>query len=97
MRVTKKDADGDDLVLADLGPGDVVGEIGIVLRRPATASVRALSAAVTMELTRERFADAIRKHPTLLGELYQLATDRDEETRTVIGQEVLDIGNVVLL
>ena len=97
VRVTKKDADGDDLVLADLGPGDVVGEIGIVLRRPATASVRALSAAVTMELTREGFADAIRQHPTLLGELYQLATDRDEETRTVIGQEVLDIGDVVLL
>ena len=84
-------------MLADLGPGDVVGEIGIVLRRPATASVHALSAAVTMELTRDGFAEAIRQHPTLLGELYQLATEREEETRTVIGQEVLDMGDVVLL
>jgi len=97
VRVTKKDADGEELVLADLGPGDVVGEIGIVLRRPATASVHALSSAVAMELTRAEFAEAIRAHPTLLGELYQLATERDEETRTVIGQEVLDVGDVVLL
>ena len=97
VRVTKKDADGDELVLADLGPGDVVGEIGIVLRRPASASVHALSAAVTMELTRQEFSEAIRAYPTLLGELYQLATDREEETRSVVGQEVLEMGAVVLL
>lgn len=97
VRVSKMDADGEPLVLADLGPGDVVGEIGIVLRRPATATVRALSAAVAMELTREGFAEAIRAHPTLLGELYQLATNREEETRTVVGQEVLDLSDVVLL
>jgi cAMP-dependent protein kinase regulator len=97
VRVSKMDADGEPLVLADLGPGDVVGEIGIVLRRPATATVRALSAAVAMELTREGFAEAIKAHPTLLGELYQLATNREEETRTVVGQEVLDVGDVVLL
>ncbi len=97
VRVSKLDGDGEPLVLAELGPGDVVGEIGIVLRRPATATVRALSSAVAMELTREGFAEAIRAHPTLLGELYQLATDREEETRTVIGQEVLDVGDVVLL
>jgi cAMP-dependent protein kinase regulator len=97
VRVTKKDADGEPLVLAELGPGDVVGEIGIVLRRPATATVRALSSAVAMELTRDGFAEAIRQHPTLLGELYQLATNREEETRTVVGQEVLDVGDVILL
>lgn len=97
VRVSKKDEDGEPLVLADLGPGDVVGEIGIVLRRPATATVHALSAAVALELTRDGFAEAIRAYPTLLGELYQLATNREEETRTVIGQEVLDLSDVVLL
>jgi cAMP-dependent protein kinase regulator len=97
VRVSKNDADGEPLVLAELGPGDVVGEIGIVLRRPATATVRALSATVAMELTRAEFAAAIKAHPTLLGELYQLATEREEETRTVVGQEVLDVGDVVLL
>jgi CRP-like cAMP-binding protein len=97
VRVTKKDDDGETVVLAELGPGDVVGEIGIVLRRPATATVRALSSAVAMELTRDGFAEAIKAHPTLLGELYQLATEREEETRTVVGQEVLDLSDVVLL
>jgi CRP-like cAMP-binding protein len=97
VRVTKPDADGEPLILAELGPGDVVGEIGVVLRRPATASVRAFHPTVAMELTREGFAAAIRAYPTLLTELYALATEREEETRTVVGQEVLDVGDVILL
>jgi CRP-like cAMP-binding protein len=97
VRVSKPDADGEPLVLAELGPGDVVGEIGVVLRRPATASVRAVHPTVAMELTRDGFAAAIRAHPTLLTELYALATEREEETRTVVGQEVLDVGDVILL
>lgn len=97
VRVTKPDADGEPLILAELGAGDVVGEIGVVLRRPATASVRAVHPTVAMELTRDGFAAAIRAHPTLLTELYALATEREEETRTVVGQEVLDVGDVILL
>ncbi len=97
VRVVKPDADGEPLILAELGPGDVVGEIGVVLRRPATASVRAVHPTVAMELTRDGFAAAIRAYPTLLTELYALATEREEETRTVVAQEVLDVGDVILL
>lgn len=97
VRVTKCDPDGETLVLADLGPGDVVGEIGVVLRRPATATVTAAHPTVALELTRAGFEEAIRAHPTLLGELYQLATQRDEETRSVVAQEVVDLDADVLL
>lgn len=97
VRVTKKDADGETLVLADLGPGDVVGEIGVVLRRPATATVSASHPTVALALTRDGFEDAIKAHPTLLGELYQLATQRDEETRSVVAQEVVDVDGEFIL
>lgn len=97
VQVTSKDSDGDTVVLAQLGPGDVVGEISLLLRRPATASVRAVHPTVALELTRERFQEAIRQHPTLLSELYELATKRDEETRSVVAQEALDVEDVVLL
>ncbi|MBZ0121013.1 MAG: cyclic nucleotide-binding domain-containing protein, partial [Sandaracinaceae bacterium] len=83
--------------LARLGPGDVVGEIGLVLRRPITADVVATHATVALELTRERFQEAIQDHPTLLGELYALATKREEETRTVVAQEPIDVGEAILL
>jgi cAMP-dependent protein kinase regulator len=97
VEVSGKDADGDRLRIAELGPGDVVGEISLVLRRPAMADVKATHPTVTLELTREEFQKAIKDHPTLLNELYELATKREEETRTVVAQEALDVGDVVLV
>lgn len=97
VRVMKEDEGGEGLLLAELGPGDVVGEIGIVLRRPATATVLATHPTVALELTRKAFEDAIKEHPTLLAELYQLALARDEETRSIVAQDVMDVGADVLL
>ncbi len=97
VRVVGLDADGDELVVAELGPGDVVGEIGLVLRRPATAHVVATHHTVALELTRAHFQEAIDEYPELLGELYDLATKRDDELRTVVAQETLDVADVVLL
>ncbi len=97
VRVQGRDADGETLELATLGPGDVVGEISLVLRRPATADVVATHQTVALELKHEQFQSAIRQHPELLSELYELATKREEETRTVVAQETLDVEDVVLL
>ncbi len=97
VRVVGRDADGEELQVAVLGPGDVVGEISLVLRRPATADVVATHQTVALELKREGFHDAIKAHPTLLGELYELATKREEEMRSVVAQEALDVEEVVLL
>jgi cAMP-dependent protein kinase regulator len=97
VSVTGQDSDGDSIVLAELGPGDVVGEISLVLRRPATATVVATHPTIALELTRERFQAAIRQHPTLLTELYDVAVKREEETRSVVAQEALDATDVVLI
>ncbi|MCB9624866.1 MAG: cyclic nucleotide-binding domain-containing protein [Sandaracinus sp.] len=97
VEVVGKDADGDELRIAELGPGDVVGEISLVLRRPANATVRALHPTVALELTRDELHKVIKTHPTLLAELYELATQREEETRSVVAQEAFDVEDVVLL
>lgn len=98
VRVTARDPnDGEDVVVADLGPGDVVGEISIVLRRPATGTVIAAYPTVALELSRESFQEAIRRHPRVLTELYQLATTRHDELRTVVAQQALDVEEIVLV
>ncbi|MDQ3036318.1 MAG: cyclic nucleotide-binding domain-containing protein [Myxococcota bacterium] len=97
VRVSSKDADGDRIVLAELGPGDVVGEIGLVLRRPATATVTASHPTITLHLPRTQFQETIREHPALLAELYELAAKRDEETRSVVAQQALDVEDIVLV
>ena len=97
VEVVTRDEDGERLRLAGLGPGEVVGEISLVLRRPATADVVAVAPTVALRLAREAFREAIAAHPRLLNELYELATKREEETRSVLAQEALDAEEVVLL
>jgi CRP-like cAMP-binding protein len=97
VRVRSIDADGDQVVLAELGPGDVVGEISLVLRRPANADVVAVHSTVALALSRDQFQEAIREHPGLLRELYETAVHREEETRSVVAQKALDVSDVVLM
>ena len=97
VEVRQVDAEGDRVVLAQCGPGEVVGEISLVLRRPANADVVAVHATVALELTWAEFHEAIREYPGLLTQLYEIATQREAETRSVVAREALDVSDSVLL
>jgi cAMP-dependent protein kinase regulator len=97
VQVRKHEEGGEELVLAQLGAGDVVGEISLVLRRPASADVLALSPTIALLLRREVFQEVVHEHPTLLRELYDLAVERDEETRSVVAQQALDASDLVIV
>ncbi len=90
--------DGEDsTVIAKLGVGEVVGEVALVLRRPSNADVIAASPTVTLHLPRDRFLDLIKEHPAILGQLYELAIKRDEETSSIVAQEATDANDFVLI
>ncbi len=96
--VTVLREEGDEtLVLAELGPGDIVGEVSLVLRKPSTATVTAKHATLCLHLPREDFLEIIREHPAILAELYDLAIRRDEETSSIVAQEVLDVDDNLLI
>jgi CRP-like cAMP-binding protein len=97
VQVRSRDADGDQVLIAELGPGEVVGEISLVLRRPTNADVVATHPTVALELTADQFQTSIKEHPTLLRELYEMAVKREEETRNLVAQEALDVEDVVLV
>lgn len=89
--------EGDErLVLATLGPGEVVGEMSLILRRPASADVSALYPTLTYELTRAKLSQLMRSYPPLLVELYALATRRDEEIRAATGDEALAADDILV-
>ncbi|HEY6880969.1 MAG TPA: cyclic nucleotide-binding domain-containing protein [Polyangiales bacterium] len=79
--------DGERLVLATLGPGEVVGEMSLILRRPASADVTALYPTVAYGLSRDKLKSLMRSYPALLVELYDLATRRDDEIRATPSEE----------
>jgi cAMP-dependent protein kinase regulator len=87
----------DSTLVAELGPGEVVGEIALVLRRPANADVIATQPTVALHLPRERFLELVQKHPKLLAQLYELAIKRDEETSTIVAQEAQDADELVIV
>jgi cAMP-dependent protein kinase regulator len=96
VEVVHQEADG-PLVLARLGVGQVAGEVSLVLRRPANADVIAKVPTISLHLSRQRFLDAIKEHPALLSELYELAVRRDEETSSIVAQEAASVDDVILL
>ncbi|MBK7402557.1 MAG: cyclic nucleotide-binding domain-containing protein [Myxococcales bacterium] len=87
--VRAEDESGDALTIASLGPGEVVGEVAMILRRPAGADVVARFPTVTLHLAGATFLDVLRQHPTLLAQLYELAVKRDEETTSVVAQHAM--------
>jgi cAMP-dependent protein kinase regulator len=91
VQVSSTDAEGDKVRLAELGPGEVVGEISLVLRRPANADVIAANRTVCLTLTRDALHEAMRAHPALLAQLYDIAVQRDDETRSVVAQGAAEI------
>jgi len=97
VAIVHQEPGGDKTVVARLGPGDVLGEVALVLRRPANADVVANHPTITLLLPRERFLDAVRAHPQVFVDLYELASRRDEETSSVAGLEVSDLDDSILV
>lgn len=97
VAIVHQEPNGDKTVVARLGPGEVLGEVALVLRRPANADVVAHHPTVTLLLPRERFLEAVRAHPGVFVDLYELASRRDEETAAVPGLETTDLDDSVLV
>jgi cAMP-dependent protein kinase regulator len=96
--VVRRDAEGGEpLVLGALGPGDVAGEVALVLRRPANADVIATHPTIALYLPASQFMGLVHDHPAALAQLYELAVQRDEETRSIMEEEVSVAEDFVLI
>ncbi len=84
---------GEPFVIKTLGPGDVCGEVALVLRRDANADVVAVHPAVTLHLPEEEFVNLIRAHPAILHGLYILAIERDDETSSVLATSTWSVAD----
>jgi CRP-like cAMP-binding protein len=87
----------DPTLVARLGPGEVVGEVAMILRRPAITDVVAHHPTVTLFLQRDRFLALARAHPKVFVELYELAVHRDQETATAASSEAAESEDFVLV
>jgi CRP-like cAMP-binding protein len=70
----------DKVLLATLGAGETVGEVELVLHRPAYADAIAVRPTATLFLSRDEYASLVQDQPAILHGLYSIAVQRHAET-----------------
>ncbi|KAA3645054.1 MAG: cyclic nucleotide-binding domain-containing protein [Chloroflexi bacterium] len=81
-------ADGQEVVLNEVGPGSVIGEMAILDQKPRSAGVVALSDASLLKLSSTDFLDVLNRHPELAVYLTRNAIDRLRFATTYIERSI---------
>jgi uncharacterized membrane protein len=64
VQVTIRDADGEDVVLQELGPGGFFGELSMLTKEPRQARVRAMDNVTVLALERDEFFSFLQNRPS---------------------------------
>ena len=65
VKVVTKDAQGSDVVLNQVGEGEIIGEMALLDHEPRSAGVVALEETTVLELKRDGFMEILRQQPDL--------------------------------
>ncbi len=65
VKMIKHSESGRETILATFGPGQIVGEVGVLVGDVYPATAQTLEATVTLSLRRGTYADLVRSHPDL--------------------------------
>jgi len=69
VRVHNRRDDGTTQVLAEIGRGELVGEMALVTNEPRSATVTAVRDSLVLELPASAFVELVRRHPEVLREV----------------------------
>ena len=79
VRVVKNYGKFDQIVVANLGPGDFFGEMSLFLLKPRTATVVTSEESVILEINQTNVYDLIRESPQLLVSILRTLCSRIDE------------------
>jgi CRP-like cAMP-binding protein len=78
--ISRKDPNGDELTLATLGRGDIVGELALLDKKPRSATATAVTNVELIQIDRDTLFNSIRQHPAQLEQLLNLFAQRIRRT-----------------
>jgi CRP-like cAMP-binding protein/tetratricopeptide (TPR) repeat protein len=73
-----------EVPLARLKEGDIFGEMSLLTRQPATATVTAPGNVILLRLPRDQFQELVVTHPQILALVSELSDQRAAATRTAL-------------
>lgn len=65
VKMIKHSESGRETILATFGPGQIVGEVGVLVSDQYPATAQALEPTMTQSLRREAYVQLVRRHPDL--------------------------------
>jgi CRP/FNR family transcriptional regulator len=87
VRVDRVQPDLDEpLFLAEFGPGEVVGEMGVLEGAPRSATVTAVHETETLGLTADALASTLSQYPTTAGALMRILSERIRRTDQLVAK-----------
>lgn len=94
----QKTQDGRTVALATLREGELFGEISLLTKRPATATVSAKKATTVLRLPREEFDELISAYPQVLALMSELSDERLRAQEAVLaGKLACDEEGLILV
>jgi NTE family protein/lysophospholipid hydrolase len=73
LRVTRQGRDGNLMLYNEILPGEIVGELGVILDHPRTADITALRRSVLGILLKEDFEQLLHKYPLEINRVFSQA------------------------
>jgi CRP-like cAMP-binding protein len=83
VSVTAK-APGGAADIATLREGDIFGEMSLLTKQPAVATVKAVVPSIVLKLPREKFQEMIQTHPQILELVSELTDKRRSATEAIL-------------
>ncbi|GAA2733686.1 Crp/Fnr family transcriptional regulator [Actinocorallia aurantiaca] len=85
------DSEGRERVIAVRGPGELIGETGLITESPRTATVTALHQLIALVVPRQRFRSFLNDHPDAWPKVYQTLSRRLAQS----DERILSLGSHV--
>ncbi len=97
VEVFRDDPAGHRIVLARRGPGDVIGELAAVDRRPTSASVVAVEPTVALVVPAGRFAAVCQERPGVAWQVLTIAVARLRDSDTHRSRSRADVRHRTIM
>jgi len=80
LKVSTKDDKGNEIVLAQLGEGDIFGEVALITGKNRTATVETIKQSRLMKLNKEDFQQIVERYESVKSMVLKIINERAEDT-----------------
>lgn len=87
LTIFKKATNGIEVKITSVGPGEMIGEMGMLLRKPRSATVLAATDCSLINIQRDKVEAVLEGQPKWLKVLLDTVTARLEETSQTLAEE----------